>query len=71
MMNVEEKQNIVNQYIEVMVNNVEAKPKKKDTRVRNRKEYMKRYYTQNRDVLLDRRNYRYTPTKSPIAKLFE
>ena len=37
------------------------KPKKKDTRVRNRKEYMSRYYETHKDDLLERSKKRYTP----------
>jgi len=45
----------------IEVVDIKEKPKKKDTRVRNRKEYMNRYYTSHKDDLLERSKKRYTP----------
>ena len=47
----------------------DVKPKKKDTRVRHRKEYMKAYYEDHKEDLLKRANNRYVPrVKKTIEK---
>jgi len=70
-----DKMNIVEKHIDMMMEtlqlldekelievvDIKEKPKKKDTRVRNRKEYMNRYYTAHKDDLLERSKKRYTP----------
>jgi hypothetical protein len=65
----EDKQNIVARHIEAMIDAPEeVKPKKKDVRVRNRKEYMSRYYTVHRTKIMERSKKRYTPKKEKPAE---
>jgi hypothetical protein len=71
----EDKQNIVARHIEAMIDAPEeetpkeVKTKKKDVRVRNRKEYMSRYYTVHKDTILARSKKRYTPKKEKPVEI--